>query len=122
MAESTDTATGGQATLAPDTPATPPTLEAFKPITTQEEYDKVLAIQLSKEREKYKNYGQYKADSEELAKLKEASQSELDRLKDQLGKAIKEANELKAAQQIANWKAEVAAKSGRITPAHAGNT
>jgi hypothetical protein len=98
-------------TTAPET-ETPPAAPAFKPITTQEDFDRALGARLHEERSKTPNYDKYKADSEELTKLKEASKSELQKSQDRATAAEAKVAQLELEKQVEGWKKSVSAATG----------
>jgi hypothetical protein len=85
---------------------------AFEPITTQEAFDEAFNKRWGREKAKYDGFDAYKADSEELKRLKDADKPESDRLRERAEAAEGELERLKAAQQAAEWKKEASEASG----------
>lgn len=65
---------------------TPPAGEQnqFTAITSQEEFDRAIQSRIARERAKYEGYDQFKADAEELAKIRDGEKTELQKLTEQL--------------------------------------
>lgn len=75
MSENTNTAGAGENTAGGD---------GFKPITSQEDLDKLIGSRVARERAKYEGFDELKAKAEQFDKLQDTSKSETDRLQDQL--------------------------------------
>jgi len=109
MADSTDPAPiSGQAS----TPATENNMSGFKPITTQEELDRLLGARIFEERAKYQDYNDLKAKAAQFDALDEASKSDLQKMQSRAEKAEAELKKLNAEKQIELWKQEVAKATG----------
>lgn len=87
------------------------TLEEAKTFT-QAELDEIVKKRVAKEKSKFADYDKYKADSEELLKLKEANKTELEKAKDKAAKAEAERDALVAEKNILNWKSAASKKYG----------
>jgi len=85
---------------------TPPAKE-FKPIQTQEEFDKILGARIYEERNKYADYEELKTAKAELDKIKEADKTEVEKLTDRALTAEVEVAAYKKAAQEAQWRLEV---------------
>lgn len=96
--------------------------DGFSPITTQEELNKIVGNRVMREREKYKDYEQFKSAAEELAKIKEANKSDLEKANSRAEKAEKELNDLKHEKQVNQWVREVAKETGIPESALRGQT
>lgn len=81
---------------------------SFTPISSQEEFDKILGRRLAAERAKFAGYDDLKAKAAELDQLKDANKSETQRLSDQLAGLQRENETLKLTQ----LRADVAAEKG----------
>lgn len=81
---------------------------AFTPITSQEEFDKAIQARIARERAKYQDYDQLKADAAELAKIRESQKTEAEKAAEALAAAEKRAAEL----ELKAARAEVAAAKG----------
>lgn len=84
----------------------------FAPITTQEELDKIVGNRVMRERDKYKDYEELKNAAEELAKLKDANKSELEKAISRAEKAEKELTSLQHEKQLSNEAKEVSKETG----------
>jgi len=80
----------------------------FEAITSQEDFDKAIQARIARERAKYADYDQLKADAAELAKLRDAQKTEAERQQEALARAQKELAE----ERSARLRAEVAASKG----------
>ncbi|MCL2757344.1 MAG: hypothetical protein FWD43_04625 [Coriobacteriia bacterium] len=102
----------------------PPQIEGagFTPITTQEEFDKVAAGIRYAEKAKYSDYDTYKADAAELAKIRAANQTELQKAEERATKAEARVKDLESVQQVTAWKQEVEAATGVKASLLSGST
>lgn len=91
-------------------------------LLTQEQVNSVIGKTRAEERAKYQNYDEYKAAYEELQELKEAQQSELEKAQSRAEKAEQELAGIKQAQQVSEWRSEVAASTGVPEAALSGST
>lgn len=98
------------------------TANQFEAITSQEEFDRRLADRLRREREKYSDYDDLKAAATRLAEIEEANKTEEQKRAEQLAELQAKVAEYETREQIAAWKAEVAAASGVPAAALAGST
>ena len=80
----------------------------YTPPATQADLDRIVENRLSRERAKYANYDQYKADSEALG----GAVAERDSYKSQLDAANKELEELRGKEQVRTWAQEVSQETG----------
>lgn len=96
--------------------------EEFEPITTQEELDKIIGKRIMRERDKYKNFDEYKNAAKELAQIKEANQSELEKATSRAEKAEKELESLKHAKELSDIAKEVSQETGVPADALRGST
>lgn len=96
--------------------------QEFSPITTQEELDRIIGKRVMREREKFKDYEQFKGAAEELAKIKEANKSDLEKATSRAEKAEEELNALKHEKEINQWVKEVAKETGVPEAALRGET
>lgn len=77
--------TAPNANPAPPAPETPPEAAVdggqaeFTPPATQAELDRLIGERLARQKAQFKDYDQFKADAEELAKIKAATQTEAER-------------------------------------------
>lgn len=90
----------------------------FQAIESQEDFDKAIQARIARERAKFADYDQVKADAAELAKIRESQKTEAQKAADRQAELERENAELK----VAKLRAEVAeAKSdpakGLIIPA-----
>lgn len=109
-----------------DPPADPPKDDppkddppAFRPVKTQEEFDRMVADRIARERRKFEGFDELKAKAAEFDKLKESQQTEQEKLQARAEQAErereearKEANSLKATIAIE----KAATKAGVIDP------
>ena len=91
---------------------TPTEGEAFTLITSQEKLNRIITARLFRERQKYADYDELKAASERLAKIEEASKTDLERAEARAQAAEARLAELELREQQAAWKSEVAKKTG----------
>lgn len=61
--------------------------DAFKPITSQEEFNRLLDDRLKRERAKYADYKDVKAKASKLDEIEQANKSEIDKAMDRVTKA-----------------------------------
>lgn len=80
----------------------------YTPPATQAELDRIVENRLQRERQKYANYDQYKADSVQLG----AVVAERDDYKSQLDTANAELATYRASEQKRTWASEVAQETG----------
>lgn len=90
----------------------------YTPPATQADLDRIVENRLQRERGKYANYDQYKADSEKLGTVV----AERDNLKNQLDTANSELAELKGEKQVREWAQEVSQETGVPADVIRGNT
>ena len=86
---------------------------SFKPITTQEDFDRALGARLHQERSKFLDYDDLKAKAAELDKLKEGQKSELEKEQDARAAAEREREHLKVELQDARLEREVLTSAGK---------
>lgn len=96
--ESTDTPTGGGE----------PKSDDFKPITSQEELERVLGRRLERERAKFADYDDLKSKAARLDEIEESQKSELEKLQERAATAEQRAAEFER-QAL---KAQIAAETG----------
>ena len=90
----------------------------FTPITSQDELDKVLGKRLDRERAKFQDYDQLKADAAELKKIRDGEKTELQREKE-----AREAAEARAQKaEFSALRAEVAREKGVPAASITGTT
>lgn len=90
----------------------------YTPPATQADLDRIVENRLQRERAKYANYDQYKADSEKLGNVV----AERDNIKNQLATANSELAELKGEKQVREWAQEVSQETGVPADVIRGNT
>lgn len=90
----------------------------YTPPATQADLDRIIEGRLSRERAKYADYDQLKADSEQLGTVV----AERDDYKSQLDTANKELETLRQEKQVHEWAAEVAQETGVPAEALRGET
>jgi hypothetical protein len=81
--------------------------QQFKPILSQEDFDKAVGFRLQKEREKFADYAELKKKAEAFDKAEDEKKTELEKLTDKLATAEAEAAALKQASQIREWKTKI---------------
>ena len=86
----------------------------FKPITSQEELNKLIGARINSVKSQYADYDDIKAKAAEFDKAQEASKSELQKAADRAAAAEKERDDLR----LASTRAEVALAKG-LTPTQA---
>lgn len=89
--------------------------EGFKPITTQEEFDKVAAGIRYTEKAKYAKYADYddlKAKADELDTLKTQGQTELQKAEARASKAESDLKAFRDREKLEAWKQEVSEATG----------
>ena len=96
--------------------------KTFNPITTQEEFDKVTASIRHKEQGKYKDFDQFKKDSEELAALKEKDKTALEKATKRADDAEKALAAAQLERQQAAWVAAASKATGVPVEAIHGDT
>ncbi|ACF34068.1 scaffolding protein [Mycobacterium phage Leozinho] len=57
---------------------------SFKPITSQDEFDRIIQQRIARERSKFSDYDDLKSKAEELDKIREGEKTELQKLTEQL--------------------------------------
>jgi hypothetical protein len=82
--------------------------DEFKPITSQEDLDKLIGARINQVKSKFADYDDVKTKAAEFDKAQEASKSELQKAADRAAQAEKERDTL----QQANWRSEVALEKG----------
>jgi hypothetical protein len=75
---------------------TPPADGGFKPITSQEDLNRVIADRISRERGKYADYDDLRAKAARLAEIEEANKSEAQKLADAKAAAERDRDVAKA--------------------------
>lgn len=85
-----------------------PQEKAFEAITSQEDFDKAIQARIARERAKFADYDQVKADAAELAKIRESQKTEAQKQQDALEQAQREL----AIERSSRLRAEVAAAKG----------
>lgn len=103
MAEETAHTTGTEETNGQSAEA-----KEFQAITSQEDFDKAIQARIARERAKFADYEQVKADAAELAKIRDSQKTEAQKLQDERDQARKELE----AERSARLRAEVAATKG----------
>jgi hypothetical protein len=82
-----------------DPPADPakndPPASTFKPVQTQEEFDRMVADRIARERKKYGDYDDLKTKADEYDKLKASQQTEQEKLQARAEQAEKERDDLR---------------------------
>lgn len=68
----------------------------FKPITTQDDLNKIISDRVARERSKYADYKDLKSKADQLAKIEEANKTESQKLADAKAAAEKDAQEARA--------------------------
>jgi hypothetical protein len=96
--------------------------QAFTPIASQEELDRIIEGRLHREREKYKGFDEIKAKAAEYDKQAEKDMTELQKLTRRAEEAEKKAQAFEQQQQVAAWTQEVAKASGVPAEALRGST
>ena len=86
--------------------------KAFEPITTQEALDEIIKSRITRERAKYAGYEDYKAKAAEYDTYKATTGAAIETTKQQLAEAQAEIAAFKAAQERAEWNAQVSSESG----------
>ncbi len=81
-----------------------PTDDSAQRTFTQDEVNKIVERRLSKERAKYEGFDQLKADSEELARMRDRDKTEAERASAKLAKVTAERDALRAEKSAAEWK------------------
>lgn len=97
------------------TAAAPP--PAFTPPASQEDFDRIIADRLSRERAKFADYDAVKAKATEFDKLAEAQKSETEKALERAEAAEKKAAAYESEKQVAAWASEIA--KGSPVPASA---
>lgn len=90
----------------------------YTPPATQADLDRIVENRLQRERAKYADYEQYKADSAKLGTVV----AERDELKNQLDTANKELGTLRGEKQVREWAQEVSQETGVPADVIRGNT
>lgn len=116
----------------PETPAAPepkpesapptPTGDEFKPITSQDEFNRALNDRLTRERAKYQDYGDLKTKAAQFDAITEAQKTVLQKAEERADEAERRAQALETKQQIADWKTQIAKDAGVPASALRGNT
>ncbi|MDR0435784.1 MAG: hypothetical protein LBH11_03340 [Propionibacteriaceae bacterium] len=89
------------------------TSATFAPPASQEALDKLIKERLAQQaRNRFGDYDELKAKATKFDKLEDAKKSEIERFASQLATITAERDALKAAQELAGIKAEVAAEKG----------
>ena len=101
-----------------DAGTTPPAGATFKPITSQEDLDALIAARVTRERTKFEKFDEYKAAADELAQIRDGEKTELQKLTDQLAAVTAERD----AAQRSSLVASVAADKGVPASALTGTT
>lgn len=81
--------------------------QAFTPIASQAELDRIVGERLARERAKYAGFSEYKAKAAELDALKEASKTELEKATERATKAEAELASLRAQAERQSRNAKV---------------
>jgi hypothetical protein len=79
----------------------------FKPITSQEDLDRLVGSRLKREREKYSDYNDLKTKAAEYDKQQEAAKSELQRLQERAEQAESKLSVYEQKEQIKAWAKEI---------------
>ena len=80
----------------------------FEAITSQEDFDKAIQARIARERAKFADYEQLKADAGELSKIRESQKTAEQKQQEALAAAQKELADLRVAKD----RAEIAAEKG----------
>lgn len=80
----------------------------FEAITSQEDFDKAIQARLARERAKFQGFDQFKADSAELAKLRDSQKTDEQKQQD----TLRQVQEELAQERSARLRAEVASTKG----------
>ncbi|OJU39689.1 MAG: hypothetical protein BGN97_00265 [Microbacterium sp. 69-10] len=115
MAEETAQTTGTEETTNEQQQEQP---QKFQAITSQEDFDKAIQTRIARERAKYSDYDQLKADAAELATIRDSQKTEAQKLQDERDQAKQEA----ATERSARLRAEVAADKGVPAALLSGST
>lgn len=91
---------------------TPAQEKQYSAPATQEELNAIIESRLYKERKKYSDHSELQKKASAYDELQEASKTELEKAQARAEKAEAEANALKAAQELATMRADVAHESG----------
>lgn len=94
----------------------------FKPITSQEELDRIVGARVQRERNKFSDYSELKEKAAKFDAAEEASKSELEKLSSRAEKAEKELNRLKQEAQLTEWRAQVSKDTGVPAEVLSGGT
>lgn len=89
---------------------------------TQDQVNVMVGNARKKERAKFENYERYKADSERLAEIEEANKSDLEKALSRAEQAETELAAIRLAQQVAEWKGDIAKETGVPVEALHGST
>ena len=92
--------------------AAKPTESDFKPITTQQDLNRIVSERLSRERAKYSDYESLKAKAAKFDEAEEASKTELEKAQSRAEKAEAKLKSLAHELQITAWKEQVSKETG----------
>lgn len=98
------------------------TSNEFTPITSQEEFDKILGQRLQRERSKYSDYQELQEKAAKFDAAEEAAKTELEKIAQRAEKAEKELQQLKQAAQLTEWRTQVSSETGVPADVLAGST
>ena len=112
MTDTTGTADPAQGNEQTPPKGDPPQAKEFKPITTQEEFDRAIGARVYEERSKFSDYDDLKKAKAELEKIKEADKTDLEKYADRAAAAEAKVAAYEKAAQEAKWRLEVRTEMG----------
>lgn len=96
--------------------------DGFKPITTQDDLNKVIGQRIAKVESRFADYDDLKAKAAEFDKVQQAAKTDLERALERAETAEKRAAAYEAKEQRATWAAEIVGDSGVPAEALRGST
>lgn len=90
--------------------------EEFKPVVSQEEFDRMVAKRIERERAKFADYDDIKSKAAEFDKVTDAQKTELQKAVERAEAAERKAATYEAKEQRAQWAKEITKDS--TVPAH----
>lgn len=94
----------------------------YTPPASQEEFDKIIADRLTRERSKYAGWDEIKAKASEYDKVVEANKSEAEKRAEEMAKLRAENEGYKTREQVAAWAKEVSDETGVAADLLRGST
>lgn len=94
----------------------------FTPPASQDEFNRIIADRLSRERAKFADYDDLKTKAGEFDKLTEAQKTDAQKANDRALAAEAEVAKFKDREQVTTWKTDVAAATGVPAAALSGST